>query len=210
MFLSSLRISNWSGPFVILSFIKHKLNRRNFIHWSYGIFLASFIQLTMCKLVPAIKVIPVITHGGKRQLRWETLNDLKFIPSPKQELNAARPCHEIDERQMLALPLMIIAKLNKSHSQSWRFFFRFRQNKRIPHIKTHSIPVPFLFLGKPATLSTSHSLYLAAYATDGDVNTFFHTNGPEIGGWLRVDLQTTHCIQGVNLINRNLQQGTYK
>lgn len=110
---------------------------------------------------------------------------------------------------MLALPIMIIARFNKSHGKSSRFFFQIRQNERISQ-KTHTVPVPFLFLGKPATLSTSHSMYPAVYATDGDVNTFFHTNGPEIGGWLRVDLQTTHCIQGVNLINRNLQQGTFK
>ena len=46
--------------------------------------------------------------------------------------------------------------------------------------------------------STVHRNFPAENANDGDINTFFHTNdtyGHELGGWLRVDLESNYCIQ---------------
>ena len=44
-------------------------------------------------------------------------------------------------------------------------------------------------------------LYLAELGNDGHVTTFFHTAGDDQGSWWRVDLESSFCIQAVNLIN---------
>ena len=52
-------------------------------------------------------------------------------------------------------------------------------------------------------MSTNYhsTMYTAHDGNDENIDTFFHTSTP--GGWWRVDLDSSYCIQSVNLVNRN-------
>lgn len=49
-------------------------------------------------------------------------------------------------------------------------------------------------------------LHLAELGNDGDVTTFFHTAGDDQGSWWRVDLESSFCIQAVNLVNTEIRK----
>ena len=76
-------------------------------------------------------------------------------------------------------------------------------------IKTHMFE---LYTGKPATMSSAHltnGAYPASNGNDGKSGTFFHTPR-EKGAWWRVDLESSHRIQAVNLTNRPGKGFIYK